>query len=306
MVALESEKIDTIIDRLVEYVDLNGRVKLSSAARALGVSEDHLERVALLLEESGLLFVRYSFSGVELVSRKGVGSGKEEEKRKGRDERVEEARQLQREIAAVEGVISFMEKDLTRRLSSAEEELAKLERSTGFTASEISEVKRSLSLILQQAAMFEDEINKLRLKEERLRERILDFQERLSRVEARSARERGGLLARIFEFLLKLLSVLRNVLSRKRAALAAPPAGKTAADLFEERERLALKTGGGRGEVSESFSAPAVKPVVLRPPAKKRKRASEADAEARLEALKKSVAPRRSAGRRVAGKRKGK
>ena len=60
------ENIETVIDRILDFVNRSGKVPLGDAAAAVARPANQVEKLALLLEEKGLLEVHYEITGVKL------------------------------------------------------------------------------------------------------------------------------------------------------------------------------------------------------------------------------------------------
>jgi len=227
--------IDTVIDRLNEYVQINGRVEAADAAKALALTPEQVERLALVLEQSGLVTVHYTLGGIQLIARK-----PKEEKREGESGKKEdETKQLELEVMKAGSIIAFMEKDLTRRIKRAEQLLHELESKETFTETEFNNIKKEMQLILQQAAMFDDEVMKLVEKEDELKALVQAFLKRLENVERRPRTARQSLPAKIIDALKKLLEKIRRLLGLSKPAVAAPVKAPPAA----EKKKLVAKAG---------------------------------------------------------------
>ncbi|HII38482.1 TPA: XdhC family protein [Candidatus Micrarchaeota archaeon] len=206
--------IDTIIDRLNELIRINGKLELSNAAKALALSADQVERLALVLEQSGLIRVHYSFSGIQLIAR----SAEEAEGKGGKggekEGKARESRQLELEVMKAGNIIAFMEKDITRRIKRVEVLLHELEAKETFTETEFNALKKEMHLVLQQAAMFDDEVSKLVTKENELKVLVQQFLQRLENVEHRPFEtvKKTGLRNRIYNAAKRIIERLKEIL----------------------------------------------------------------------------------------------
>ena len=63
------EDIETVIDRLYDYILVNKNVRIKDAASALALPEEQVEKLALLLEESNLIDLHYTLGGARLASK---------------------------------------------------------------------------------------------------------------------------------------------------------------------------------------------------------------------------------------------
>ena len=68
-----TEKISTSIDELFELVMRNGKIKLNTAARRLGVKKNQVEEWAKILEEHGLIDIHYPPFGEPELRKKTMG-----------------------------------------------------------------------------------------------------------------------------------------------------------------------------------------------------------------------------------------
>ncbi len=188
MSIMVKEDIETVIDRLADYVKAGGEVTLNDAASALGMQPNQVERLALLLEEKGLLEVRYTLGGVKLGSHKPEGeaadskkilsAGKTERNTVGGDE-------LEREVLMSENLLQFFETDLQRRNNRAQRLLEDLEKRDDYTEEELRHLKNEVNLSIKQLDSFSEEIRKLGAMESGFKEKLSNFNTRLSTMEAK-------------------------------------------------------------------------------------------------------------------------
>ncbi|MEM0475447.1 MAG: hypothetical protein QW343_01505 [Candidatus Norongarragalinales archaeon] len=230
------EDVETVIDRLLAYVQTNKEATLSSAASAMALPPAQVEKLALLLEESGLLTVKYGLGSTKLVSKEYSEAQAAKAKKKieaRKDEVIMESEAAEREVMTAETLLAFIERDVSRRLSIAEKLLADVEKKEGEYSHEDYEfLEKELAVILQQAAMFEDEVAKLKAREAELRSLVTEFQKRLEAIRdkipaaAQPPTRRGlrGILQRI-------IAVLAALLAKIRAATRTKPAVATATTL---------------------------------------------------------------------------
>ena len=150
------EDIETVIDRLLAYVQANNAVSLNDAAKAMALPETQVEKLALLLEEEGLVNMKYSLTSTKIVSKEFTESqaAKAKEKLAVRpDAVVSESEEAEREVMTAETLLSFIERDITRRLQEAERRLLSLEAKEAYSPEEYKQLEKELRIILQQAAM---------------------------------------------------------------------------------------------------------------------------------------------------------
>ncbi|MBI4399216.1 hypothetical protein HY570_00565, partial [Candidatus Micrarchaeota archaeon] len=58
---MPEEDFKTLIDKIVEIIQQKGSATIEEIAQTLALEESRVEKLALLLEESGLINIRYSF-----------------------------------------------------------------------------------------------------------------------------------------------------------------------------------------------------------------------------------------------------
>ncbi len=216
------EDIQTVIDRLADYIAASGSVSLKDAAKAVARKPAQVERFALLLEEAGLIDVHYSISGIRLVSKKKPSVQKQElgDKDEGTSA-IEEVSRLEREILTTENLLRFFETDIERRIHVSEKLLADLESREGFTAEELDRLRTEVDLALQQLESFSAEVRKLGERETEFYSKLKGFRSRIDHIEARatSAPRKGR--SGIIDFLLNLLDIILIV---KKPGAASKPA----------------------------------------------------------------------------------
>lgn len=243
----KQQDIETVVDRLLDYVRANGQVNAKQAAKALGLKVAQVEKIALLLEDSNLLEVQYGFSGVILDSRppkkrensfqaessssssisNSSSSLKEKKKTtnqnssvysslpdtKGQDEVDTELLKLQREVLTADNLINFFERDITRRTIQIESLITDLERRNDYTEEELVRAKKEMVTALSQLESFQTEINKLTKRQIHLHSKIIEFSMRLKSLRATvnpipNSKNRKG-----FGILSKVTNMLKSFIS---------------------------------------------------------------------------------------------
>lgn len=244
------EDIETVIDRLLDFVRTNGRVRLQSAASALALSPQQAEKIALLLEESSLLEVEYTLGGIYLspvknnVDGDGIPGHSADSPRPPASPATEgesaaEVARLEREVLASENLLKFFERDIERRILVVDALLDNLEKRDDFSEEELSRAVHEIKLASDQLNGFGLEIGKLTASEKRLAQRLEHYAARLAKLTPRSvhasrppASSRSlspaldRLRARIRAALAAILAAVRHALSRKGVVITsrdAPP-----------------------------------------------------------------------------------
>lgn len=176
--------IETVIDRLLDFVRSNGKVRLSDAAKALALSPSQVEKLALLLEESGLLEVNYGLTEVTIKEKafkpkEDAETQAAKSAKKKYDEVIEKSKKLEFEVMTSENLLRFIEKDIEKRLYRAELLIKGLEESPNFSASELEIIEKELALAFDQLATFSAEIDSLKVKNAHFTKILTHFKKRL-------------------------------------------------------------------------------------------------------------------------------
>ncbi|HLC47944.1 MAG TPA: hypothetical protein VJI13_02620, partial [Candidatus Norongarragalinales archaeon] len=106
-------KLDTSIDRLVEFVRLKGSCTVDDAAKSLGLASKQIEELSEILAESGIIDVRYEFSGIRLspkIVKKEAAASSAGKK----DSATDRLEGVKRELQDAENMFIFSEKDIRR------------------------------------------------------------------------------------------------------------------------------------------------------------------------------------------------
>ncbi len=121
-------KLDTAIDRLVEFVKLKRSCTVDEAAKSLGMDSKQIEELSEILAESGLIDVRYEFSGIRLfpkiVKKDLEASGKMERKLTA----VDRVDGIKRELLDAENMFIFSGKDIQRKIDNAKAHFREIEK----------------------------------------------------------------------------------------------------------------------------------------------------------------------------------
>ncbi len=196
----EHRDIVTVIDRLLEYVNENGFVKLSSASKALALDSAQVEKLALLLEENDLMEVHYTLAGVRLAKKEESSEEESKEAVERVNRILKQTQELSQQVMTSEHLLKFMEHDLVRRFEFAEKLLGDLEKNKSYTPKEMAFVKKEISKIEKQLSAFQSEIDKLDKREDRFKERLAKFKSRLKKARVSKKGASGGLLRRVSRF----------------------------------------------------------------------------------------------------------
>lgn len=169
------ESIVTIIDRLVDFVKMRKTAQVNEAARALGMSPGHVEKLARLLEDSGLIEVRYSLSGTELVAVEGI---KKPEKKKEEKQAARSSVNVSEWIRESQRVFEFLEVDVLKRITATETLLSRIERE-GVSEEDRKKIMAELSEVAKSMDSLERELEEVRKKESSFRNRLAEFKKKI-------------------------------------------------------------------------------------------------------------------------------
>lgn len=176
--------IETVIDRLLDFVRSNGKVRLSDASKALALSPSQVEKLALLLEESGLLEVNYGLTEVTLkektfTPKEDTNTQAAKVAKRKFDAVIEKSKKLEFEVMTSENLLRFIEKDIEKRLYRAELLIKSLEESENFSVNELDAIEKELSLAFDQLSAFSTEIDSLKKKHDQFTRLLSHFKKRL-------------------------------------------------------------------------------------------------------------------------------
>ncbi|MFA6048426.1 MAG: hypothetical protein WC792_00570 [Candidatus Micrarchaeia archaeon] len=250
MPELPKDDLDTVIDRLYEYVRINKRVGLDAAASALGLPSAQAEKLALLLEQSKLIRVQYSLGKTELFSY-------EEETQVAAAKAPAQGRSLrditntlEHEAMSSESVLEFMERDLLRRIRLSESTIEAMEHTGSYTEEDVGFLKKEVEILDAQLAHFRSEVSQLDAIQREFEGKVREFEKRIRELEAGGAvsgREKAAAAKRGASGISSALSALSSALASAKNALlsafggkqkqAQPPQGAQKPEPQPEREQ---------------------------------------------------------------------
>jgi hypothetical protein len=214
------EDIETVIDRLYDYINANKQTRVKDAATILALPEEQVEKLAFLLEDSNLIEVRYSLTGATLVSK-----AKTEPKHVTAEEAKEsfagKAGLLEEQVASAESIAEFMEKDLMRRLKDAEANLKALEAQKNISQFDVKKLAGEMNYLSERMESFEKAVKQIEERGGGLSSEIGVFQKRLKILE--KTKMEKPVQQKLMEFLIFYILFLKTMLqkivsSRKKAA----------------------------------------------------------------------------------------
>jgi mevalonate kinase len=122
-----SEKVETVIDRLVEYVQKKGRVDVKEAANAMALEKDQVEELAEVLKESGMMDINYTLLGTFLVAKEVTKEKAKVEEKKDRGQMTSMVVALDKDLRDSQKSFEFVEQNIKKRLDKDEDILNQLE-----------------------------------------------------------------------------------------------------------------------------------------------------------------------------------
>lgn len=175
----EEEVMETVIDKMVALIQERGEMSVRDVAKALGIGEPRVEELANVLDDTGLIKVRYTLTDVFLSPRKMV---KEE-----REKVIEEARkkgelrraiaELNRELSDSEKSFLFIQSDISKRLRRAEEMLGSIRRKEAEASEEdVRFVLKEAQDMEAELIKFSSEVNALRKQVSAFTLKVSDFE----------------------------------------------------------------------------------------------------------------------------------
>ncbi len=182
------DKVDTVADRVVEYVDIHKKVKLNVVAKALALDVDEAERLAELLEKSGLLKIDYKFSGIELSSTKKEKIEKGEVKKKRAD--------ILESVKKSEQVFNFMAAEVSRRLKNIGERLNQF-KGGDYSDEDIEKIKSEIDSTFKIIEHFKEQNELLESEEKELDKNLKLFRDRIKEIGASRSTSKHSLLSKL-------------------------------------------------------------------------------------------------------------
>jgi len=181
-------KLDTPVDRLVEYVKLKKSTTVEEASKALSIPSKAVEELAEILAESGLINLKYEFSGIRLTPKlvKTDDPKQGDAKARGVLERVNSVEQ---ELKGASDMFAFSEKDISRRVEAVRSHFREIE-SLELKDEDVEPLKRKTLNLMSQTRVLEDNIDALRKESTGVEQEMATF---ISRLELHPQARRGVL-----------------------------------------------------------------------------------------------------------------
>jgi hypothetical protein len=212
-------KLDTSIDRLVEYVKLRKSCTVDDVSKSLGMPSKQIEELSEILAESGLIDIRYEFSGIRLfpkIVRKETDEpikGKAEKKQTVYD-RIES---IKRELSDTENMFIFSEKDIRRKVENAKAHFREIEK-LDLSGENIPTLRIKIGELEGSIKIFEEKVDSLEKAALEMRKEVDVFQSQLEKQR----------VSRNFFRMIKLpsmniVSKVKGVLRRRKKDIADKP-----------------------------------------------------------------------------------
>lgn len=115
-----SERVETVIDRLVEYVQKKGKVDVKEAANAMALEKDQIEELAEVLKESGMMDINYTLLGTYLIAKEPPKEKAKVEEKKDRSQMTSMVVALDRDLRDSQKSFEFVEENIRKRLDKDE------------------------------------------------------------------------------------------------------------------------------------------------------------------------------------------
>lgn len=193
----------TVIDRVVEFIKERKRTTVGEVAEALALERDSVEKLADILEESGLIAVRYSLlhpGKTELIIRERAPPPAAKKEAAGLTEMVAS---LDSDVRASEKRFLSVEDDILTRLRRAEETLEAIE------AAEKGAPPEDVGRLIREGEAIDGLLLDFDRKVDVLERRIESFRRRVAVFKARSAGfGRKGPVARLLGFFERIARVI--------------------------------------------------------------------------------------------------
>ncbi len=122
-----SERVETVIDRLVEYVQKKGKVDVKEAANAMALEKDQIEELAEVLKESGMMDVNYTLLGTFLIAKEPPKEKAKVEEKKDRGQMTSMMVALDKDLRDSHKSFEFVEQNIRKRLNKDESIVNELE-----------------------------------------------------------------------------------------------------------------------------------------------------------------------------------
>ena len=208
--SMVNQTIETVIDRLYEFVRINKATTVKATASALALSEQQVEKLAHLLEDAGLVTVNYTLSEIQVsmpTGEKPAGAAQKTGDRtapKSAEEKIhDDTARLEREVMKSQSVLEFVLSDLYLRMHRVELILVEIEGEAESSPEQVSYLRGELATIYRQHAQFSEHVSAMAKAGADFEKRMKAFEAALSAIESKGAKPGGGSSGGFFGFLSK-------------------------------------------------------------------------------------------------------
>jgi DNA-binding Lrp family transcriptional regulator len=158
-----NSEMSTVIDRVLEFIQRKGRATICEIAVALALNQSQVERMAAMLEESGVITVRYALidSGkTELIAKETKDSGAIDRLKRDEERMTELSSVITNDLEKLESSCTTVEHDISRWIVEASETLTSMEArkdgnggtSTALTqADELEKMAKTFEVKIKEA-----------------------------------------------------------------------------------------------------------------------------------------------------------
>ncbi|NYZ78654.1 hypothetical protein H0N99_00740 [Candidatus Micrarchaeota archaeon] len=172
-----SEKVETVIDRLVEYVQKKGKVDVKEAANVMALEKDQVEELAEVLKESGMMDISYTLLGTFLIAKELPKEKAKVEEKKDRSQMTSMMVTLDKDLRDSHKSFEFVEQNIRKRLDKDEDIMNELE-------GKVHDVSiADMEYLLREARELRVVTKHFRKDIRDLREKVKKFHERVKKLE---------------------------------------------------------------------------------------------------------------------------
>ncbi len=250
------EDLETVVDKLYDFVEAAGKVTVKEAALALSITEEQTEKLALILEESDLIEIQYTLSGSILMPKK-TAAEKPMIPYATSKQAPKESEALE-DVKSVENVAEFIEKDFVEKLSKAEKSLQSLSSKKDLSPRDIEALRKELAFLQERLKNFESSVRKIQTGEVSFEQQLEKYSVQLTdleklRIEEEKKVKPSPQMANLLAFLIAWLHALIESLKlgKKQGQNAESGAKSKAPHLqtsAEAKKTLQAPASAGAGE----------------------------------------------------------
>jgi hypothetical protein len=171
------ERVETVIDRLLEYVQKKGKVDVKEAASSMALEKDQVEELAEVLKESSMIDVNYTLLGTFLIAKEPPKEKAKVEEKKERGKMASMMVVLDKDLRDSHKSFEFVEQNIRKRLDKDEEIVGELE-------SKVRDVSiADMEYLLREAKELRIVTKHFRRDIRDLREKVKRFHEKVKKLE---------------------------------------------------------------------------------------------------------------------------